>query len=81
MFSPLLYILYVVRHSILRDGSGPGRLNRHRQEILTFWKYNFFSLFSSSSKFIPECGAFYLYPVLHLDVCNGRRVPAELVST
>ena len=36
MFSPLLYILYIVRHSILRDGSGPGRLNRHRQEILTF---------------------------------------------
>ena len=49
MFSLILYILYVVRHSILRDGSGPGRLNRHRQEILTFWKIlfslSFFLLF------------------------------------
>ena len=46
MFSLILYILYVVRHSILRDGSGPGRLNRHRQEILTFWKILFSLSFS-----------------------------------
>ena len=70
MFSLILYILYVVRHSILRDGSGPGRLNRHRQEILTFWKI----LFSLSFFFSYFSYFTWVWGILSLPRTSFRRL-------
>ena len=87
-----VYILDIIRHSILRDGSGPRRLNRHSQEILilyickyvknvsVMWKC-WYCVYWYKVCVLPVCEAFYLYPAPHLDACNGHPVPAEPVST
>ena len=87
-----VYILDIIRHSILRDGSGPRRLNRHSQEILilyickyvknvsVMWKC-WYCVYWYKVCVLPVCEAFYLYPAPHLDACNGHPVPAEPAST
>ena len=87
-----VYILDIIRHSILRDGSGPRRLNRHSQEILILYICKYFRNVSVMWKcgycvywykvcVLPGCEAFYHYPAPHLDACNGHPVPAEPAST